>query len=356
MTRSIREPSLVGTRVRSVSYETTNYLAKGVRKLHAVEFAESLGYKRAGSWAHLGAPEVASLLYFEEKDYKSWQAVELGIGFSVQKSVVYVHTRTRVGRSHHDFEMQNRTVREFRRRFGGTTSKDSKNGEGYDPGPPVAPAASGCHLAMQRLDWNLTRVNYYLRLGSPLPNKVLGPGEEIWPEMRQLNPEVFISNVLTTYLVSAMEDYFKSTYIALLTYTERKATILKGIRLSGEQLAEISAGGLTIEQAASESLSFQRLGVLGRHFAEIDRKLDVLAPLRRPYRRRKVNLLDRLEELVTRRHLLIHGMELDIELDIQRLEGYIHDLTVGIGRVYEEITRLYGWPFEVPSSSNFTVR
>ncbi len=337
-----------------MSYETTNYLPKGVSKRHAVEFAELLGYNRAGSYAHLGTPQIISLIYFDEKDYRSWRPVELSIGISEEKGVVYVHTRTRVGRSHYDFELQNRTVREFRRRFGGTTLKDGGNGKGYDPGPAVPPAASGCYLAMQRLDWNLTRVNHYLHLGLVLPgSNPLGPAEKVWPQIRQLNPDVFISNVLMTYIVSAMEDYFKSSYIALLTYAERKPSILKGIRLSGEQLAQISAGTLTVEQAAAEVLPFQRLAAVGRHFADIDQNLDVLAPLRRPYRRRNINLLDRMEDLVTRRHALIHGMHIDIDLDRERLEGFIHDLTVGISRVYEGVTRHYGWPFELPSSSNF---
>ena len=90
-----------------MSYETTNYLPKGVTKRRAAEFAELLGYKRAGSYAHLGEPEALSMFYFEEKDYKSWQTVELSIGTSEEKGVVYVHTRTRVDRSHYDFEMQN---------------------------------------------------------------------------------------------------------------------------------------------------------------------------------------------------------------------------------------------------------
>ena len=337
-----------------MSYETTNYLSKGVSKRQAIEFAELLGYKRVGSYKHLGMPEVASLTYFEEKDYKSWQAVELAIGISEEKGVVYVHTRTRIDRSHYDFEMQNRTVREFRRRFGGATIRDGRNGAGYDPGPPVSPAASGCYLAMQRLDWNLTRVNFYLFLGAIAPgSKSPGLGEDIWRQMRELNPEVFISNIMMSYLTGAIEDYFKSTYVALLTYADRKSTILKGIRFSGEQLVQISAGKLTVEQAAAENLPFQRLAAVDRHFAEIDQKLDILAPLRQPYRRRKVNLLDRLENLVARRHALIHRMEIDIELDRSRLEGYIHDLTVGISRIYERITHHYGWPFEWPSSSNF---
>jgi hypothetical protein len=339
-----------------MSYETTNYLPKGVSRRHAAEYAVLLGYERAGSYAHLGMPDVVSLVYFEARDYKSWESVELSIGFSDEKGCVYVHTRTRTGRSHYDFEMQNRTVKEFRRRFGGTASKDGGNGEGYDPGPPIPPVASGCHLAMQRLDWNLTRVNHYLVASvGPSADHSLKSAEDIWPQLRQINPEVFISNVLVTYLVSAMEDYFKSTYIALLVYSERKPNILKNIRLSGEQLAKISAGTLTVEQAAAEVLPFQRLAAIGRHFADLDQKLDVVGALRRPYRRRKINLLDRLEGLVTRRHALIHGMDIDISIDRKKLEGHIHDVTAGMSRIYQEITSRYGWAFELPISRNFSV-
>jgi hypothetical protein len=140
---------------------------------------------------------------------------------------------------------------------------------------------------MQRLDWNLSRVSRYLLLHRI--EAISNAAEQIWPQMRELNPEVFIRNVLITYLVSAMEEYLKGSYIARLTYAERKSIILKGIRLSGDQLAQISAGTLTVEHAAAEILPFQRLSGVGRHFAEINQKLDVLAPLRRPYRRRKVN-------------------------------------------------------------------
>jgi hypothetical protein len=337
-----------------MSYETTNFLPKGISKRHATEFAELLGYKRQGTYARLGSPETVSLVYYETKDYKSWGAVELSIGTSTERGTLYVHTRTRIGRSHHDFAMQNRTVREFRRRFGGSAVKDGGNGDGYDPGPPVPSAASGCYLAMQGLDWNLTRVNMYLHQGFVVPeNNGRQQLEKIWPQMRELNPEVFVSNVISTYLVSALEDYFKSTYIALLTYSDRKTTILKGTRLSGEQLSRISEGTLTVEEAAAETLPFQRLAAIGRNFADIDHKLDVLAPLRRPYRRRKVSLLDRLEHLVNRRHALIHGMHLDIDLDRENLEAVIHDLTVGISRVYQQITSHFDWPFELPGTSNF---
>ena len=94
---------------------------------------------------------------------------------------------------------------------------------------------------------------------------------------------------------------------------------------------------------------------VGRHFSDIDPKLDVLGPLRQPYRRRKSSLLERLEGLVDRRHALIHGMNINNDLDRKGLEGKIHDLTVGVSRVYKAITSLYGWPFELPGTSNFSL-
>jgi len=181
----------------------------------------------------------------------------------------------------------------------------------------------------------------------------MAKSEEIWPHLRQLNPDVFVANVMVTYLVSAMEDYFKSTYIALLTYSDRKATILKGIRLTGEHLARVSEGRLTIEEATAEALSFQRLAAVGRNFHDLDPSLDILAPLKQPYRRRKISLLEGLEALVSQRHRLIHGMELDIWTDHKALERHINDLTAGIARVYRHVGHHYGWKLDLPSSSNF---
>ncbi|MEP9371171.1 hypothetical protein [Mesorhizobium sp. KR1-2] len=205
------------------------------------------------------------------------------------------------------------------------------------------------------MDWNLSRVDHYLRLSSITPAfpGAMEEAEEIWPQMRQLNPDVFVANVMVTYLVSAMEDYFKSTYIALLTYSERKATILKGIRLSGEQLAQISEGKLGVEEAAAEALSFQRLAAVGRNFHELDASLGILSPLKRPYRRQKIRLLESLEELVTQRHCLIHGMQMDIWTDHTALRRHIDDLAVGMKRVYQHVAKHYGWKLDLPASSNF---
>ena len=191
-----------------MSYETENLLPIGVSAAQAVSFAMLLGYKRSGTYAHLGSPKTLSLYHFEERDYQSWQAVELSIS-STEKGVV-VGTRTRVGRSSYDFQFQNRTVREFKRRFGGQAVKDGRNGAGYNPGPPVPPPASGCYLSMRRFDWHLSRLERYLMTRNiPKSHESMEFAEKAWPVMSELNPEVFSNNIIVPYVVSMMEDFLR---------------------------------------------------------------------------------------------------------------------------------------------------
>jgi hypothetical protein len=48
-------------------------------------------------------------------------------------------------------------------------------------------------------------------------------------------------------------------------------------------------------------------------------------------------------------------MHIDIDFDDLALERSIHDLTVGISRVYQAITGHFRWPYELPPSSNFSL-
>ena len=325
-----------------MSYETENFLPVGVSAIQAAKFALLLGYVRAGTYAHMGSPKTLSLIHFEETDYRSWQAVELSI--STTESGVVVGTRTRVGRSTYDFQFQNRTVAEFKRRFGGKASKDGPNGEGYNPGPAVTPAASGCYLSMRRFDWHFSRLQRYL-MARELPKSPEGAdfSEKTWPVMLELNPEVFSNNVLVPYLVSMLEEYFRSSYIALLRYSEKKQAILKGVRLSGEQLVSISNKTLSVEEAVAETLPFQRLSAVARHFKELDPKLDLIGALKKPYRGRKKSLFESLDALTTQRHALVHGMEIDITLRGKRLDSLVANVAASAGRSYRHITEHYGW-------------
>jgi len=75
-----------------------------------------------------------------------------------------------------------------------------------------------------------------------------------------INPRVLSNNLLLPYLIATLEDYFKSTYIALLKYSNNKPKILKGLRLVGDAVVSIADGTIQLEDAAASSMSFQNMG------------------------------------------------------------------------------------------------
>lgn len=326
-----------------MSYSTENILPKGVTVAQVVAFAKLLGYTSSGIMTAPGHPRLTCLGYFERKDYRSWVGVEFSA--MMHDGAVHVGTRTRIGRSHYDFQFQTKTAREVRRRFGGSLVEDGP--EWFTPGPPFPPVASGCHLAIERLDWHLTRIKLF-RLRSKPPSEMLNEKaiEGVMPYMRDLNPEVFLGNLLVPYVVSMIESYLKDSYIALLRYSPRKATVLKGARLSGEQLAAISDDRLSVEEAIAETMSFQRLSAIAKNFQELDPKLDILGVLRRPYRRRKRTLLDDIDGLITKRHDLIHRTTLDRDTDARKVYDLVDDVHDAMNRIHRHLTEHYGWPYE----------
>ncbi|OGP95801.1 MAG: hypothetical protein A2157_09790 [Deltaproteobacteria bacterium RBG_16_47_11] len=163
---------------------------------------------------------------------------------------------------------------------------------------------------------------------------------------QEYDPRILGNNALVPFLVAAVEDYFKSTFIALLRYSARKETFLKGIRLQGEQLLAISDGKATVEEQISETLSFQRLSAVCRHFDALDTKLDIAGALRKPYHRRSQSLFESLESLVLSRHDFIHRATVDPTMTDERIESLIYDLDASMTRVYRHITEHYGWFFE----------
>jgi hypothetical protein len=256
-----------------------------------------------------------------------------------------VSTRTPVSRSYFDLIHQNNTISGFRKRFGGEFTTDEGRRRYFRPesGPPPAPA-SGCYLAFNRFGLNLIKALVYHE-ARDFPNhpRRKWKGIEIF---QPLDPRILANNTLVPFLVAAMEDYFKSTFIALLRYSERKEAFLKSVRLQGEQLLAISDGKATVEEQISETLSFQRLSSVCRHFEALDKKLDIAGALRKPYRRRSQSLFESVESLVLSRHDVIHRATLDQTMTDERIDGLIYDLDEAITRVYRRITEHYDWFFD----------
>ena len=325
-----------------MSYESENILNSSVRIKDVQNFIELLGYKYQGIWNGEELGKIKSYHWFERKDYKSTYGVELSI--YNHDSKLYVTTRTNVSRSYYDLEHQNKTIRLIKKHFGGTFATDEGKGRYLQiNGQPPEPATSGCHLAFSSFGSNLIRARQYYD-SRKFGDKKQESSGIYW--LDRYNPRLLSNNFILTFLVSIFEDYWKSTYIALLKYTENKESIFKTGRIYPERLVQISNGELTIEEGFAESISFARISNVCNQFKNLDKKLDFAAVLKKPYRRRKKNLFDTLEEMTEIRNLIIHEASSPVMLEDEYIKDSINNLHDSIEKCYKELTRINGWTFE----------
>lgn len=172
------------------------------------------GFKYLGIWDGEELGKIKSYHWFEHKDYKSTYGVELSVYSHNNK--LYVTTRTNVSRSFYDLEHQNKTIKLLRKHFGGSFTTDEGKGRYLQPrsGPPE-PAAAGCHLAFSSFGSNLIRARQYFDSRNFGEKKQESTGI-YWLDRN--NPRLLSNNFIITFLVSISEDFWKSTYVALLVY------------------------------------------------------------------------------------------------------------------------------------------
>lgn len=325
-----------------MSYESENTLAEGSKISDVREFIKLLGYKKSDVIKSDEVGRIEVYWYFDEADYRSWTGVELGL-YKEGPSIV-VSTRTRIARSYYDLAHQNRTISQLRKFFGGKFRTDEGSGRYLRPesGPP-SPSSSGCHIAFGRFGHNLITAKMYLDARS-FPEQYQGRAGKLWIELG-MSPLLLSNNMLLPFIVAALEDYFKSTFIALLRYSHRKQSFFKSLRLQGDHLVAIS-DGKSVEEQVVETLPFQRISAVTRHFEALEPKLDLRGVLRKPYRRRKQSLYDLIESLVITRHNFIHRTQQDRSLTEERMDDLIYYLDAAVTRVYKRITAHYKWQYD----------
>lgn len=325
-----------------MSYGSESKFAPGTRIADLRAFVEILGFKKMGVWSSEGM-RFEAYYWFDDEDYKSWSGVELSIYTDHEDGMPTVSTRSIVARSYYDLIHQNQTLRALRRRFGGQFTTDAGRGRYFHPDlDPPPPAASGCHLAYSRFGRNLIKVLHYLdSMNFQNEPKSIG---SISLFAKEVSPRTLSNNMSISFIVSIVEDYLKSTFVALLKYSSKKEGFLRNIRLQGEQLARISNGEISVEGMVAETLSFQRISAACKHFQALDKELDLAGALRRPYRRRQKSLFDSLEELVTTRHDFVHRAKLHLNISTETVVQIVYDLDVAIGRVEHTISTRYDWP------------
>jgi hypothetical protein len=325
-----------------LSFEAYVDLPQTVGRREAVDLFAALGFVTvpiAPFWNTKGA--FKAYHWEDRRDYRSYTGTYAEL--AEQDGHVVAYVRTNISASYWDVAKQNECLRALRSRFGGVLRSDiGKNRYFPLPAGPPTPAESGCYMAFRRFDGNMEQSIWYLSNRNFPKNFKTGWEAKL---LGGSNPWVLSNNLLLPYLVATMEDYFKSTFVALLRYSVRKEAVLKNARLSSDHLVRISEGVSSVEECFAETLPFQNLKSISDHFKAVEPKLDVRGVLHKPFRRRRVPLFESVGELVGRRHAFIHHGEVHTDFDDHALEKDIKDLYVAVDRVYGRIAQIHGWSY-----------
>lgn len=108
-------------------------------------------------------------------------------------------------------------------------------------------------------------------------------------------------------------------------------------------MVDISNGDKTVEEVFARTLSFQNIHNICYNFHDLNSKLDIGQALKVPYRNRKKNLYEQIDEILEGRHGLIHRLEIDYDYRTYNLQGDIDEVIIAIKRTYCYICKSYGW-------------
>lgn len=251
-------------------------------------------------------------------------------------------TRTTIWRSKFDSDLHNHTIRQLKKRFGGHfISDEGRNRYFTFDGPVREKAEAGAYKAFSLFNSNIKRAEQlivFTNLSDEKGYKIQGIDF-----MDAINPRIVTANIVVPFLVSAVEDFFRSLYIALLRYSENRDRIIQNARLQGSELSAIDRGELTVPEAVAKWMSFQDMQKVGLAFKDLNAKFDIPGWLRRPYGRHRISFWEHLNLLIGQRHVLIHRAEIVTNYTPQLLNRDIDFTWKALWRVYNELIKVHGW-------------
>jgi hypothetical protein len=166
--------------------------------------------------------------------------------------------------------------------------------------------------------------------------------DEFWKTLRQLDPSTVLYNALIPFSVAALEFFFGQVFKTMLKYSpSARAKMAKESRkIEIADAVSIAEGTKTIEDIVSSWYTFQNFDAVHKAFLDwhgidfwqvIRREMDPGSNVR--------ILSDVLNEIVDRRHGVIHRFEFDLEMDKESVVDVFKAIQQTICVFTEELER-----------------
>ena len=311
----------------NMGYDAYVRIKKKYTKTAIEKLLMMMNYEKIGNFFYCG----------NDDEYRLFTGVHTWLCDENEEEWVY-RVRSQVFAVGYDLQKMNETLRCLKQYCDASFESDYGKNRYFPVDTLIKGAESGCYFAAERLFNNFSGLRYAL---GKYPSDIAAE-KSMYEVSGMPAPNIFNANVYSTYLCSLIEEYFKTTYIALLKYSDRKEKILN-VKFSPYDMMDISNGKKTVEEVFASTLSFQNIYKVCSNFHALDNKLDIGLALKRPYHNRKKNLYEQVNDILERRHGLIHRLDIDDNYCTINLQQDIQDVIVAIRRVYGYLCRYYDW-------------
>lgn len=290
----------------------------------------------------LGYEKREKVFYYgNDREYKHLSGVKVYQSDYESNSGEFVyHVRMAYHCSDYDIKKANDTLRSMKKYCNAWFESDEGKNRYFQHGELVWGAENGCYFSAERCCDNL----YYLKKTlERYPED--SEGEQLVNKLGGISPNRFNANIYLAYLCAALEDYYRSTFVALLRFSDKKDKMLSSCKLAPYELIDIDSGKTSVEEAYARMISFQNVKSINNNFMNLD-KIDVLSVLKEPYHGRKKSLYVQLDEIFERRHRMVHRVDLDSNYDSKKLKKDIDDMNAVIKRTYQFLCKKYNWEIQ----------
>lgn len=321
-----------------MSYESANILPMGTSLSKVKNLIELMGYTRNIDGFSI-PNRVGSYFWLASYPDISFVGVELNV--YKENNVITVYTRSRIGRSYWDLSQQNKTIKYLHDYLGGSFETDEGKGRYlYRQAEESSRLAAGLYLSRWIFHNALLKPHIFLD-NRNLQGDIAKEHPTGLDWLDGINPRFFSNSIILPYIIGAWEEYFRSSFVTLLRYTDCNPKAYKQFRVRPNDIEDVLKNGKQLDIQIVDSLSFQRPSVIDANFKLVNDKIDIAGCLRKPYKRRKLTLYDYIDRIVEERNLLVHTAASNITVTDKELSSMLVDFEAAADRVYDLLGNIF---------------
>lgn len=341
-----------------MSLEITLY-SKTSSKNKLIQFLTANGFERARYFIDaLSDKNHIHFMWFGYEDFESFTGVEAMVvkvtADEVRKykcSNWILHTRTRSSGSQKDKEKQNQIIKDARKLFGGNFYNDwygaNKYTNIYDY-PTLTAPERGLMIMYHNLHDKIKNLRYSLKdYENPFTQYLENmPDDEIKEFVKMQDPSITFYNALLPFNIALIEYLFGQTFEILIKYDSYSKKIIEeeNLKIPLKDVLAIKRNELDLESVISRDYTFQNLSHVNKAYKKYI-NIDIFKILSR---RKKVGnrfylIREKLEEIIKRRHSMIHQFEFDLTLTKREFLEILDIIDITIKLVIDAIEKKYKW-------------